>query len=174
MRIAISGSHATGKYTLSQSLAEQLVTYEDVEEPYYLLEAAGHAFSHPPHDDDFVALLEASASLYFRHAAADIVFDRSPADYLAYLAAAFADSIRPEHLAATADALATVDLVVFVPIERPDRVAGADSPKLRRRVDRILREMLIDQAWPFSPRVLEVSGSATERARQVLTALTPT
>jgi hypothetical protein len=34
---------------------------------------------------------------------------------------------------------ATLDLFVYVPIERPDRCDGADAPRLRRRVDQILR-----------------------------------
>ena len=173
MRIAISGSHATGKSTLSRELEKLLVKYELIEEPYHLLEAAGHAFSDPPGDDDFATLVEYSASLYRKHAATDIIFDRSPADYLAYLAAENADAIRTEHIAATADALATIDLVVFVPIEQPDRIGMADAPKLRRRVDRILREMLVERAWPFSPRTIEVSGSSTRRAQQVLDALGP-
>jgi hypothetical protein len=172
LRIAISGSHATGKSTLLRELASLLPHYQTVDEPYDLLEEAGHRFSDPPRNDDFIALVEYSASLYLRNTTADIVFDRSPADYLAYLAAGYANSIRPDHLAVTADALATVDLVILVPIERPDCVVGADAPKLRRRVDGILREMLIDHAWPFSPSTIEVTGSSTQRAEQVLTALT--
>lgn len=103
--------------------------------------------------------------------AGDTLFDRSPADYLAYLAAAYPGFVRDEHIAATAAALATLDLVVFVPIERPDRTDVRDAPKLRRRVDRVLREMLVEGAWPFSARVVEVSGSVAQRERQVLTEL---
>ncbi len=171
MRIAVSGSHATGKSTLLRELGSRLADYQTVDEPYYLLEENGHTFSDPPDDDDFVVLLEYSASLYLKGTAAKVVYDRSPADYLAYLAADSPDSISPDLVALTADALATIDLVVLVPIEKPDRIAGVEMPKLRRRVDHILHEMLVDRAWPFSPSTIEVNGSPTQRAEQVLSAL---
>jgi predicted ATPase len=171
MRIAISGSHGTGKSTLLRELATHLDGYETVDEAYHLLDSAGCAFRDPPTDDDFVALVDYAASLFSERSTGDALFDRSPADYLAYLAAAYPDFVRDEHIAATAAALATLDLVVFVPIERPDRIHVGDAPKLRRRVDRVLREMLVEGAWPFSARVVEVSGSIAQRAQQVLTAL---
>lgn len=171
MRIAVSGSHGTGKSTLLAELAAHLTGYETVDEPYHLLDASGYAFREPPTEDDFVALVEYAASLCSRRSARDVLFDRSPADYLAYLAAAYPHSVHDAQIAATAAALDTLDLAVFVPIERPDRTGLTDSPKLRRRVDRVLREMLIEDAWPFAARAIEVSGSVERRVRQVLAEL---
>jgi hypothetical protein len=60
----------------------------------------------------------------------------------------------------------TLDLLVFVPIERPDRMGVPDAPKLRRRVDRILHELLVDGgadvALPVAAtvNVTEVPGAA--------------
>jgi AAA domain len=48
MRIAISGSHRTGKSTLIAALAESLSKYTTVDEPYHLMEEDGYEFSHPP------------------------------------------------------------------------------------------------------------------------------
>ena len=168
MRIAISGSHGTGKSTLLRELTTQLAGYESVDESWHSLDADGHVFADPPSGDDFIALLDHAASLCSQHDSRDILFDRSPVDYLAYLAAVSPDLLHAEHIVATADALATMDLVVLVPVERPDRVDAGDAPKLRRRVDQVLHEMLVERAWPFSVRVLEVSGSVDERMQQVL------
>jgi hypothetical protein len=38
---------------------------------------------------------------------------------------------------------------------------------LRRSVDALLREMLLDDAWGFGVSTLEVRGDPAERARQV-------
>ena len=168
MRIAVSGSHGTGKSTLVRELASHLAGYESVDEPWHLLDADGHVFADPPAGDDFIALLDHAAALSARHATRDILFDRSAVDYLAYLAAVSPELVHAEHIVTTADALATMDLVVLVPVERPDRVEAAEAPKLRRRVDQVLHEMLVERAWPFSARVLEVSGSVDDRMQQVL------
>jgi hypothetical protein len=65
--------------------------------------------------------------------------------------------------------MARFDLIVFVPIERPDRIEiGLDeNPRLRRRVDHELREILIHDSLGLALTVLEVTGSVVERAQQV-------
>lgn len=167
MRIAISGSHGTGKSTLVRELADRLPDFIATDEPYYLLAEEGHAFSQPPTFDDFIVLHERSLSLLTRSSSQQILFDRSPADYLAYLAALEPSAVSREQIADAAAAMSTLDLVVFVPIEQPDRVGGMEAPRLRRRVDEILREMLVENAWSFDASVLEVHGTPRERADQV-------
>jgi hypothetical protein len=70
-------------------------------------------------------------------------------------------------------ALGQLGLIVYVPLERPDRVEGApvEYPRLRRRMDERLRELLEEDPWELGTAVLEVHGSAGERARQVLARL---
>lgn len=138
-----------------------------IDEPYYLLELEGHAFADPPTAEDFEHLIARSIALLAEAPRDAVVFDRSPADYLAYLAACGSGNIPCELMAAVARALPTLDVVVFVPIERPDRVSGAEAPRLRRRVDRILREMLLEGAWGFEVPVLEVIGPLEHRVAQV-------
>lgn len=41
MRVAVSGSHATGKSTLVRELAERLPDFTAIDEPYYLLAEEG-------------------------------------------------------------------------------------------------------------------------------------
>jgi len=172
MRIAISGSHCTGKTTLIALLAEALPGHAVVDEPYHALEAAGHAFSHPPSREDFLAQLEHSIASLSRRGA-DALFDRRPADFLADVTArGGADALGAEAWLPRAQAaLRTLDLVVYVPIEARDRMAdaaAAEEPRLRKRVDAILREVLLDDSLGLGMDALEVAGTAEERATQVI------
>jgi hypothetical protein len=47
-------------------------------------------------------------------------------------------------------------------------VHAEERPALRRRVDRLLHEMLVKDAWGLGARVICVEGTVTERAAQVL------
>jgi predicted ATPase len=174
MRVAIAGSHATGKSSLALELAQQCPSLTAIEEPYYLLESEGYVFADPPTVEDFERLTERSIELLAATPRGDaVVFDRSPADYIAYLAACSRGQVPRELLAAVAQALTTLDLVIFVPIERPDRVAGAEAPRLRRRVDGILRTMLLEEAWGFQVPVLVVRGTVADRVAQVAARIAP-
>ena len=171
MRIAISGTHATGKSTLVDELVRRLDGFVAIPELYYLLEDEGHVYADEPTFDDLDLLFERSVEALTTCRADRALFDRSPADYLAYLAALAPDADLRAHVAAAREALGSVDLVVFVPIERPDVLAVTEAPRLRRRVDRILREMLVEQSWGFDRPVVEVHGSPEERAHQVMACL---
>lgn len=168
MRIAIVGSHATGKSTLVTELTRRLPTYVAVDEPYYTLTSSGHVFSDPPTFADFEMLCEASMATLAAHDSSHVVFDRSPADYLAYLVALDSHADLVEHVAATGAALESIDLVVYVPIEQPDLVASPELPRLRRKVDAVLREIFVDQTWGWAFPCLDVHGTPAQRAAQVV------
>lgn len=170
MRIAVSGAHATGKTTLIAELARVLPGYAVLEEPYHSLASEGHAFEPLPSLDDFELLLERSVSSVTKVDSTNVLFDRAPVDYLAYLEALSRDPGALTHwVPRVAEAMARLDLVVFVPIERPDRIGGAATEwaRLRRRVNRTLATMLLDDEWGFGARVAEVSGTPGDRAEQV-------
>jgi predicted ATPase len=167
MRIAVAGSHATGKSTLVTELARRISELTPVEEPYYQLLAAGHAFGEPPTIDDFETLFDASVASIDQYDSPAVVFDRSPADYLAYLIALQPHTALVGHVAATRTALETLDLLVYVPIERPDRIADPERPRLRHRVDRVLRDMLVSQTWGWTIPCVEVRGTLSQRVNQV-------
>ena len=168
MRIAVSGTHATGKSTLVDELARRLDGFVAMPELYYQLEDEGHLFADPPTLDDLDLLFERSIEALTACRAPRALFDRSPLDYLAYLSAVAPETDLRARVAAAHAVVASIDLVVFVPIEKPDRLDVAEAPRLRRRVDRVLREMLVEQSWGFDVRVVEVRGSVEERATQVL------
>lgn len=168
MRIAICGSHATGKSTLLHELTRKRPEFTRIEEPYYRLVNAGHVFNQPPSIDDFEQLFDDAIDSFAASHTHSVAFDRSPADYLAYLVALQPNTTRAEQVALTRDALTTLDLVVFVPIEKRDVIETTEMPKLRRRVNDLLREMFVEQTWGFTVPVLEVCGSPLERAQMVV------
>ncbi|HEY0930137.1 MAG TPA: AAA family ATPase, partial [Gemmatimonas sp.] len=168
MRIAVCGSHGTGKSTLVAELGHRLAGHVVFDEPYYLLEEEGHAFAHPPGAADYELLLERSVTLLQQERSRDAIFDRGPVDYLAYSSALLRGASMPDLVRDTATAMQSLDLVVFVPIEEPDRMSPMDLPKLRRRVDRLLREMVVEQTWGFEVPVLVVRGTIEQRADQVM------
>jgi hypothetical protein len=172
VRIAVSGAHGTGKSTLIADLARQLPGYRIGEESYYALLAEGHAFAAEPSREDFELLLERSCLALAATDAPDLLLDRCPADYLGYLVAAPGplSEVLGRWFERAAAAMTTLDLVVFVPIEHPDRIDTAtfERPRLRRRADDALREIVVEDTWGFVPHAIEVSGTPDERVAQVL------
>jgi hypothetical protein len=172
MRIAVSGAQCVGKSTLIEELSRALPRYRTVEEPYAQLVDEGHDFAEEPSIEDFELQLERSIESLEETEEEEVLFERCPADLLAYLvehpdAEAFD---LDDWLPRVREAMERLDLVVFVPIERRDRIAAARGQDLawRARVDRRLRRILADDPWELSIALLEVSGSPYERAEQVL------
>ena len=132
MRVGISGTHGTGKTTLAGALCARLPGYSVADEPYYLLEEEGYEFGFPPSLEDYRALLACSVrSLSAPSPLPGMVFDRTPLDYLAYLAAAGADPLAEAGAASLRLAFERLDLLVLTLItpERacrrsPTRCAG--------------------------------------------------
>ena len=103
----------------------------------------------------------------------DQLFDRCPADLLAYLTThRDTDGFDLElWLPRARSAMRRLDLIVYVPIEAPDRIEATEGDKLRGCVDEELREILLDDRWDFHVEVLEVAGSTRERLDQILAKL---
>src|SRR5262245_41566487 len=172
MRIAVSGAHCTGKTTLVAELLRNLPAYEAVDEPYRLLEEEGYAFAEMPTLEDFERQLERSIESMDADAP-NRIYDRCAADLVAYLTTQDgAEAVElDDWLRRVRVAMEVLDLVVFGPIEHPGRVGGAGHIGLRRRVDEELRDILLDDRWALGVETLEVSGTAQQRARQVLARL---
>jgi predicted ATPase len=171
MRIAFSGAHRVGKSTLMAAVAERLAGHEHVDEPYNLLEEEGYEHADPPALEDFVAQLERSL-LALEDSGPNTLFDRCPADVLAYLQAhEDAESFElDEHIERVREAMQTLDLVVFVPIEQPDRiaVAGHEDKRYRARVHKKLERILLDDKYDLGVDTLEVTGDLRARLASVL------
>ncbi|RKG63581.1 hypothetical protein D7V80_30050 [Corallococcus sp. CA054B] len=172
MRIAMSGTHRVGKSTLMEDLGEELPGYRIVDEPYHLLEEEGYAFTSPPCLEDFVEQLRRSMDLLEEEDTRNVLFDRSPLDFLGYLLThEDSDAFDVEEwLTRIRSTLKTLDLVVFVPIEERDRIrlpAHEDSQR-RREVDEKLAWLLLDDPYELGVEVLSVHGSGGVRVAQVL------
>jgi predicted ATPase len=172
MRVAISGTHRTGKSTLVSELSRLLPAYTTVDEPYHLMEEEGYDFSYPLSLEDFEAQLERSIQELGQDGG-DVLFDRCPLDFLAYIALhEDADLFdQDEWIPRVREALETIDFVVFVPIEARDRIAlssSDDEGASREAVDQKLQEILFDDPFELGVEVLEVEGDPERRARAVL------
>jgi hypothetical protein len=177
MRIAVSGTHFSGKSTLVEELSTALPEYSTVDEPYYLLEEEGHEFAEPPSVEDFELQLERSIqNLEARES--NVIFDRCPADLLGYLLThPDAEAFDLEAwLPRVRLAIETLDLIVFVPIEGRDRIAlpRSQDPRFRSQVDEELTDILLENSLGFDVEVIQVTGSPHERVRQVLAHLRST
>jgi hypothetical protein len=176
MRIGISGTHGTGKTTLVEALCAHLPGYITVGEPYDLLEDEGYEFAFPPSPDDFQALLARSLqSLSAEPWHPGVVFDRTPLDYLAYLAATGADAEREADAPSLKPALASLTLLVITVItpETEQLLPTPELPGLRKAMNEALLELVYADpldAWAEVP-VLELDGPLEDRLPAVLTAL---
>jgi hypothetical protein len=104
-----------------------------------------------------------------------VVFDRTPLDYLAYLAASGADLPGQASAAALRPAFASLDLLVITLItpETERVLPAAEMPGLRAAMNDALLELVYDDtldAWGDIP-VLELSGPIDGRLDTVLAAL---
>ena len=175
MRIAVSGTHYSGKSTLIEDLTEVLAKYVSVEEPYYLMEEEGYEFMATPSLEDFEQQLIRSLEL-FKGDEEKIIFDRCPIDFIAYsLSHPDSDSFDLEEwLPKIEAALETLDLIVFVPVEPRDRifVPRTENLDFRLDVDEKLKEIFLENTLDLDVEILEVSGDRVRRRDQVLAHLT--
>jgi len=171
MRIAISGTHFSGKTTLVEALSEVLPQYATIEEPYHLLAEEGHEFAELPAIEDFELMLERSIE-NLDESSQNSIFDRCPADILGYLLSHIdveAFDLQA-WLSRVQSAIRKLDLIVFLPIEKPDRIVLPLSQDIeyRERVDEQLQEIIMENRFNFTVDVLEVTGNLKTRVEQVL------
>lgn len=165
MKIAILGAHKVGKTTLAEELLERLPGFALELEPYYQLEAAGYEFAATPTADDFIEQFNYSANL-ISSSKGNVIFDRCVIDILAYLHVV--DPRRNiETLFETAQTIiAGIELLVLIPIEKPDLIPGhqVTHPRLRTLVDELIHDWIDD----FGTEAIKVSGTLANRGEQVL------
>lgn len=175
MRIAISGTHTTGKSTLALALADALPGHTFVPEPYEILEERGYEFAHPPTLDDYVVQLRQSL-LSLRRRSPNLIFERCPLDLVAYiLACPDADRFDLDAWHAPINrAMSSLDLVVTLhPASAHEPGAPPEDAGFRRVVDDTLRDLIADDAFDLDDNVavLTLDGSWDGRLERVLKAL---
>lgn len=174
MRIAICGTHYTGKTTLVSELKEELPGYTTQKEAYYVLEDQGYQFLEPPCPEDFEKQIACSCEL-IEKSKNNTIFDRSPLDALAYLMAIDRKTDPEDYKEIIEGALNKLDLIVFVPIETRDIILVPESQdkKLRAKVDELLYDMIMLDTLCLleDVQVLEVTGSVDDRLDAILDTL---
>jgi hypothetical protein len=173
MRIGISGTHGTGKTTLAEALCAHLPGHVTADEPYYLLEEEGHEFEFPPSLDDYRAMLTRSVrTLSSPPLLRAVVFDRTPLDYLAYLAAAAVDAEPATDAAAVRSAVASLDLLVLTAItpETERALPTPEMPRLRSAMNDALLEIVYNDPLDLcgDVPVLVLDGPLDDRLPAVL------
>ena len=170
--MALAGAHRTGKTTLLETLSIRVPAYEVIEEPYRVLEDEGYEFSDPPSVEDFERQLRHSIET-IAEPRAHALFDRCPIDFVAYLQAMDAEVELDDWLEDVRVSMQSLDLIVVLSIETPERIAVAshEDKRLRRRVDELVRSLLLDDPYGFGTTTIEVFGTVEDRVRQVMGAM---
>jgi hypothetical protein len=180
VRIAISGTHCSGKTALAEDFLAAHRDYLHEPEPYEWLEDVyGEPSAAQPTLDDFWRQLELSSErLRSYGAGAAVIAERSPLDFLAYMLA-LGDLRRAGHdrelIASAAElaaaAIAHLDFLVVLPLNDRDRIAAPESEDLELRDamnDRLLDLITQDEHALFtssSPRIVEIHGTREQRLR---------
>jgi predicted ATPase len=171
MRIAVSGTHFSGKSTLIEDLSDLLPRYVTVDEPYRLLEEEGHEFPAIPSLEDFESQLTRSLEA-LDDDQDDVLFDRCPLDLLGYiLTLSDAESFElDDWMPEIREAIESLDLIVFLPVEADDRIAApaTEDEDFRQQVDEKLKEIIRDNPYDFDVEILEVTGTRKQRVARVM------
>ena len=183
MRVAVIGANGAGKTTLIEDFVAARREYQREEEPYWGLVQQGMPFAGGASLPDLEEQLDASAALILAQDSGQIVFDRCPIDFIAYLEVVGEDEAiewmpSGKQLRQVEHALSTLDLLVFLPVSRPDEIAARiELPRLRGRVDARLKAILREDARGLlggvRPKLLEISGDRDARVRRLAKAIGP-
>ena len=183
MRVAVSGTHCSGKSTLIDEFLFAHSEYAYEPEPFEALnDLYGEGFGAEPSAEDFFRQLEYNIERLHQYRLGDrVIFERSPADFVAYLLALndldrdTADpALTKQSITAAGNAVALLDLIVYVPasdVPAPE----SEDPKLRRAVDARLERMLLDDDLGLftndRPSIVELAGTSVQRLRGLEAAL---
>lgn len=169
VRIVVSGSHASGKSTLVSDFALSHRQYRVLSDAFDLVEDP-----EPSSAASFHAQLLVSAErLVELTPDADVILERGPLDFLAYLeASATLGRAAPSRdvwralRATTAEAMAHVDLLVVLPLVDAEGVwvPEEEDPRLRIVMDEHLLDLCDDDELVGGVGcIIELTGSAPAR-----------
>lgn len=175
MIIVVSGTHASGKTSLIDAFASAHPAFEVLPDPYELLDDVDAG------GGSFLAQLEA-ASTRLLEAEGDVIAERGPLDFVAYLEAL--DLLgRPERastlvrrgLELSRAAMAVVDVLAVLPLDPrvPIHVPDDEDPALRDAMDEALLGLIEDEDLLAGATVIELSGTLEARLAQLEGVSTP-
>ena len=167
MRIIVSGTHASGKSTLISDFRVAHPEYLALPDPFDDLD-----FDDPASERSFAAQLRSTASRLAETAhETDVIAERGPLDFLAYLTALTRLGRSDGSLLARASAIAEasmaqVELIAVVPLDgtRRIRVPDDEDPALRVAMDEALLELLDDlESDGMAPPIITIAGDPEAR-----------
>ncbi|MDR6198144.1 adenylate kinase family enzyme [Microbacterium sp. SORGH_AS428] len=179
MRIIVSGAHASGKSTLISDFTARYPHFTVLTDPFESMDEADDA----PRAAMFAAQLRITAERLTEDSlAADVIAERGPMDFLAYLLAladltgraADADVLR-RALARTTEAMRAVDLLIVLPLTAADEihVSAEEHLALREAMNDVLLELVDDPDIVGRTRVVELTGSPAQRLQMLEAVLAP-
>ena len=168
MRIAVSGTHSTGKSTLIDEFLRAHPDFVHEPEPYtVMVEDLGEEFADEPCVEDFYRQLEFNVDRLRQHAPGErVIYERCPLDFLAYI-----DALDPKRtntlLRPVSEAMQNLDLIVYLPLD--DTPPASEYPKLQKAVDRRLSSIFRDDGFNIlsscRAAIVEANGSTAQRLR---------
>ena len=173
MRIAVSGTHCSGKSTLIEDFLAAHRDYVHEPEPHeWLQEMYGEVLADEPTVDDFYRQLELCVERMRGYGpGSNVIAERSALDFLAYILALsdLGRARRDRQSIESATELAAagienVDLLVILPLNERDGIAAPESEDLELRD--AMNERLLELAGGH-PRVIEISGDRQQRLRML-------
>lgn len=180
MRIAVSGTHCSGKSTLVQDFLAAHREYVHEPEPYeWLQDLYGEEMAEEPAAEDFLRQLQLSVERLGGYGpGANVIAERSPLDFIAYMLALTELGRSARDCALTSEAtelaaagLAHIDVMAVLPLNDRDGIVAPESEDLELREamnERLLDLITADELSLFGsgrPRVVELHGSPTKRLR---------
>ena len=170
MRIAVSGTHCTGKSTLIEEFLQTHPDFVYEPEPYtVLVEELGEEFSAEPCVEDFIRQLEFNIDRLREHKRGErVIYERCPIDFLAYIDALDSRAAQAS-LGLVSDAIQHLDLILYLPLDHTLDVPEDEFPRLRESVDRRLNAIFNEDEFGIISScnvvVVEATGSIEQRLR---------
>lgn len=174
MRIAVSGTHCSGKSTLIEVFLSRHPDYVHEPEAY---EALQESFGDEPSADDFFRQLEFQIERLKQYRLDDrVIFERSPFDYVAYLQALLdlkrdnAElSLAEQAMDLARDSIEFLDMIVYLPAHDVQiHVPDEEDRELRLAMDRRLEDLLNRDQTRL---LVEATGTTAQRLETLERAL---
>jgi len=181
VRIAVSGTHCSGKSTLVADFLKVNEKFVHEPEPYeWLQEMYGETFADRPTVDDFYRQLEVSVERLRSYPSdADFIAERSPVDFVAYILAiadlgrdGSAGGVLDHAIAMARRGTERLDRIAFLPLPAGDRIIAPESEdlELREAVNARLLEVFAEDEFDLlgnHVQVVEIDGTPAERLRKL-------
>lgn len=167
MRIAITGTHCTGKSTLIDEFRRVHPDFVHEPEPYtVMVEEFGEEFSAEPCVEDFQRQLQFNIDRLKQHESGErVIYERCPIDFLAYI-----ECIAPRTTFVfdeVIESMQRLEMIVYLPIEKS--IETQEFSKLRKAVDRRLNAIYNEDDLGIigatNLKIVEATGPIEKRLR---------